>query len=44
MPSGTMKSWHVVGSSKDNFDTLKLTEDQIPQLGDKDVLVKCMFN
>ncbi|EME40654.1 hypothetical protein DOTSEDRAFT_82246 [Dothistroma septosporum NZE10] len=32
------KAWHVTG--KDGFDSLKQQDDPIPQLGDKDVLVR----
>ena len=36
----TMKQWTVAG--KTGFDSLKLDEKApVPQLGDKDVLVKC---
>ena len=36
----TQKQWTVAG--KTGFDSLKLNESAaVPQLGDKDVLVKC---
>ncbi|CAM1505184.1 Fc.00g108210.m01.CDS01 [Cosmosporella sp. VM-42] len=34
----TVKQWNVVG--KDGFDSLKLTEQPLPELGDNQVLVK----
>ena len=34
----TSKQWNVIGS--DGFESLKLSEQPIPQLGDSQVLVK----
>lgn len=39
MAPSTARQWNVVG--KDGFDSLKFNEKaEVPQLGDKDVLVK----
>jgi hypothetical protein len=34
-----MKSWFVAGKS--GFDSLEFKDVAVPELGDKDVLVKC---
>ena len=40
MPGSTQKQWTVQGTK--GFDDLKFDENaQIPQIGDRDVLVKC---
>ena len=37
----TTKQWNVSGTS--GFDALKFSEQPVPQLGDSEVLVKCMY-
>jgi NADPH:quinone reductase-like Zn-dependent oxidoreductase len=39
--SQTQKSWFVAGQK--GFDSLEFKDAPVPELGDKDVLVKCQF-